>query len=84
METQLSTLALSIEMQSTPTIAAERLKPLKLAKLSRPKLKESSRPLTQKTFVERPKKRRLEKGAEMSNCANAWQKNSLGPVQRNR
>lgn len=64
--------------QSTLTIATSMSKP------SNHPLRESSRSLTEKTVVDRPRKTGLNGNAEMSSYANVLQKTSLRAVQRSR
>lgn len=68
----------------TPVLAAKKPRPSKLAKLSKMQPGESSRALTQKTFVERATKAGFKRSAEKWSCASVLQKISVGTVQRSR
>lgn len=80
MWTQFSTLAPSNGTQLTPGIAARNAKLSKPAELVKPQLRESSRPLTERTFVEKPRIRALKRSVEKTSCASVLQKNSVSAI----
>lgn len=77
MWTQSPTESSSTGTQSTPTIAASKLKTSRLAKLSEADLGESSKPLALQTFIETLKKRDLNVNAETKSRTGVTKKNSV-------